>query len=111
MDAPGLPSFQLVMTGRVIAAVHPDFWCGMAAVPDGMRWLAPQSLSRTRSAADLLGFANRGQLVASLVDEIGHWLGHIDDAPGHDQTEFTEQAADLIGLRGARFDEALAHSV
>jgi hypothetical protein len=25
-----------------------------------MRWLAPQSLSRTRSAADVLGFANHG---------------------------------------------------
>jgi len=25
MDAPGLPSFQFVMTGWVIAAVHPDF--------------------------------------------------------------------------------------
>jgi hypothetical protein len=27
------------------AAVHPDFGCGMAAVPDGMRWSAPQSLT------------------------------------------------------------------
>src|SRR5262245_51375764 len=60
MDAPGLPSFQLVMTRRVIAAVHPDFRCGMAAVPDGMRWLAPQSLLSTRGAAEALGFANHG---------------------------------------------------
>jgi hypothetical protein len=53
----------------------------------------------------------RGQLVARLIEKIGHSLGHIEGASGHDQAEFTERPADLIGLRGARFDEALAHSV
>ena len=60
MDAPGLPSFQFVMDLGKIATVHPDFRCGSAAVPDGMRWSAPQSLSRTRGAADVVGFADHG---------------------------------------------------
>ena len=60
MDAPGLPSFHFVMGVRKIATVHPDFYCGIAAVPDGMRWSAPQSLTRTRSAAAVMGFANHG---------------------------------------------------
>ena len=34
---------QEIARGK-IATVHPDFRCGSAAVPDGIRWSAPQSL-------------------------------------------------------------------
>jgi hypothetical protein len=61
MDAPGLPSFQLMMASKVsIAPVHADFGCGMAAVPDGICWSAPLSQFRTQGAADMVGFANHG---------------------------------------------------
>ncbi len=36
------------------------FTAARAAVPDGIRWLAPQLLCRTRGAADVLGLANQG---------------------------------------------------
>jgi len=32
-----------------------------------MRWLAPQSLCRTRSAADALGFANHGLTCCAIT--------------------------------------------
>jgi hypothetical protein len=60
MDAPGLPSCQFGMDLGKIATVHPDFRCGSAAVPDGIRWSAPQSLLRARGAADVVGFADHG---------------------------------------------------
>jgi hypothetical protein len=60
MDASGLANFQFVMGVGKIATVHSNFWCGVAAVPDGIRWSAPHSLSRTRSAAAIVGFANHG---------------------------------------------------
>ena len=61
MDAPGLPSFQFVMAAK--GRLHPyirTFVAARAAVPDGICWLAPQSLCRTRGAAVILGFANHG---------------------------------------------------
>ena len=41
MDAPDLPSIHVVWLEGKLAAVHSDFLCGKAAVPDGMCWLAP----------------------------------------------------------------------
>ncbi len=44
-----------------IAPVHSDFRCGfLAAVPDGICWLAPRSLTRTLGASARAGFANHG---------------------------------------------------
>jgi hypothetical protein len=44
-----------------IAPVHSDFRCGfLAAVPDGICWLAPRSLTRTLGASSGTGFANHG---------------------------------------------------
>src|ERR1700730_11562988 len=56
---PTLPGFQLLMACR--ARLHPyirTFAAARAAVPDGIGWLASQSLFRTRGAADLLGSSN-----------------------------------------------------
>jgi hypothetical protein len=65
MDALGLPSFQFMMVLGKIAIVHSDFRCGNAAVPDGMRWSAPQSLSRTRSAADVVDTNDKDAFIAA----------------------------------------------
>jgi hypothetical protein len=36
-------------------------------------------------------------------------LGHVVDALGNDKSKFSEQPADLIGLRGTRLYKTLAH--
>ena len=61
MDAPNLARLSALdgLQGK-IAPVHPDFAAARAAVPDGIGWLASQSLSRTRGAADVLGSPNHG---------------------------------------------------
>jgi hypothetical protein len=58
---PTLPGFQHLMACR--ARLHPyirTFAAARAAVPDGIGWLASQSLFRTRGAADVLGSSNHG---------------------------------------------------
>jgi hypothetical protein len=67
MDAPGLPSFQFGMGLGKIATVHPDFRCGSAAVLDGIRWSSPQSLLRTRRAADIVGFVDHGLTLHAIT--------------------------------------------
>jgi hypothetical protein len=44
-----------------IAPVHPDFDAAFwTAVPDGICWLTPRSLTRTLGASSGAGFANHG---------------------------------------------------
>ena len=51
------------------------------------------------------------QFATGMLDELRHALPDIGDAFGHDQAEFAQQAADLVGLRSPRLDEALTHTV
>src|SRR5262249_34129578 len=51
------------------------------------------------------------QLVSRILEDLWHALPHIRDALWHHQTELAEQATDLVGLRSARLNEALAHTV
>src|SRR5690349_12163215 len=51
------------------------------------------------------------QLATGVLDELRHTLPDIRDAFGHDQAELAQQAADLVGLRSARLDQALTHRV
>lgn len=52
-----------------------------------------------------------GQLVAGVLDEVQNPRGDAADALGNDETEFTEEATDLISLRRACLHESLAHPV
>jgi hypothetical protein len=61
MDAPNLA--RLSALDGLQDNLHPyirTFAAARAAVPDGIGWLASQSLSRTRGAADVLGSSNHG---------------------------------------------------
>ena len=46
-----------------------------------------------------------GQFIAGILDQLRHSAGNVSDALRHDQTVFTEQAANLVGLRSARFTQ------
>ena len=61
MDAPGLPSFQFMLTR--LSRLHPYIRtiCDLAiTVPDGIRWPAPQSRDRTWCAVSPSDFADPG---------------------------------------------------
>ena len=65
LDVHGRPRFAKLSiddgSKEKIAPVHSDFRCGfLAAVPDGICWLAPRSLTRTLGASSGTGFANHG---------------------------------------------------
>src|SRR5262245_61639325 len=51
------------------------------------------------------------QLVRCILEDLGHALPHIRDALWHHQAELAEQATDLVGLRSARLNEGLTHTV
>src|SRR5262245_65079963 len=51
------------------------------------------------------------QLVSGILEDLWHAPPHIRDALWHHQAELAEQATDLVGLRGARLNEALPHTV
>src|SRR5215468_4578822 len=51
------------------------------------------------------------QLVSGILEDLWHALPHIGDALWHHQAELPEQATNLVGLRSARLNEALAHTV
>ena len=59
---PRFASFAVSDGSKVsIAAIHPDFDVRRTpAVPDGIRWPAPQSADRTRGALTSMGFAGHG---------------------------------------------------
>ena len=51
-----------------IAPVHSDFRCGFwSAVPDGICWLTPRSLTRTLGASSSTGFANHGLTYLAIM--------------------------------------------
>jgi hypothetical protein len=43
------------------------------------------------------------EFIAGILEDLGHSLGHVVDALGNDKSKFSEQPADLIGLRGTTF--------
>src|SRR5262245_25890114 len=51
------------------------------------------------------------QLVSGILEDLWHALSHSRDALGHHHAELAEQAPDLVGLRSARLNEALPHTV
>src|SRR5262245_52094788 len=51
------------------------------------------------------------EFVRGILEDLGHTLSHIRDALWHHQVELTEQATDLVGLRSARLNEALTHTL
>ena len=51
------------------------------------------------------------QLVTCILEDLWHAPSHIRDALWHHQAELAEQATDLVGLRSARLNEALTHTV
>ena len=67
-------------------------------------------MSDTMQSLDQLSQRGR-QLVACILEQGRHPLGHVADASGHDQSELAEQATNLVALRGARLHEALSHPV
>jgi hypothetical protein len=61
MDAPGLPSSQFILVR--LCRLHPYIrtYCDLViTVPDGIRWSAPLSDTRTRSALFSPGFSDPG---------------------------------------------------
>src|SRR5262245_42499688 len=51
------------------------------------------------------------ELVSGILEDLWHTLPHSRDALWHHQAELAEQATDLVGLRSARLNEALTHTV
>src|SRR5262245_5620724 len=51
------------------------------------------------------------QLVSGILENLWHAPPHIGDALWHHQAELAEQATDLVGLRSARLNETLTHTV
>ncbi|WP_369792808.1 hypothetical protein [Thiomonas sp. FB-Cd] len=51
------------------------------------------------------------ELAACILHQFRSALRDVRDALGYNNPEFTQQPADLVGLRGAGLDEALAHPV
>src|SRR5271156_3471975 len=49
------------------------------------------------------------QLAAGILEQFRNTLGDVVDTFRDDQPKFTEQTADLIGLRRARLHKPLAH--
>src|SRR5208283_2802644 len=50
-----------------------------------------------------------GEFIAGILEDLGHSLAHVVDALGNDKSKFSEQPADLIGLRGTGLHKTLAH--
>ena len=61
MNVPHFAKLQFMKAARVrLQPYIRTFAAARAAVPDGIGWLASQSLFRTRGAADVLGLTSHG---------------------------------------------------
>ncbi|ODV40999.1 hypothetical protein AWV79_02460 [Cupriavidus sp. UYMMa02A] len=62
-----LELLQPIIDGLTAKAIHSDFRCGTAAVPDGFRWPDPIRFAALRSAWGLSDFTGHGLTCLAII--------------------------------------------